>query len=1444
MYRNTGTGLVQDADWTAALIAVGVSFADADGNPTGYSLADVNADGRGDVLRSKAGAASRIVLSTGPLPDLLGWQATALGEATVVQYTPSTHFDHRDASGVYGLPLTLQYATSLTRYDGVGGAFASTFGYAKGHFDDGSYRGVSHSVVTDHTGVSTVGEYYVSGDLAGRPFQVDKVDAAGVLRRRETVSYFVTEPVTGVKQVKVANTDTFTYDDGASPTHVRVRRLYDGYLNPVDIFKDGNVDLSSDDIHEHYAYSSNLTVGFTSILSRFEVYDSAAQLVGRTVNLYDGQPEGVVTTGNLTRVISTVDSAGGTVARQFTYDTYGNPKSVQDEAGATTTFGYDASGTYRISTTDALGHAQQTERDARFGLPTAEVDINGNRVTLQYDGFARLVRETQPGDEASAFGTRSIVYSAFGAGQYALVRATELPGTANTLDNKLYYDGFGKVLSIQSEGSGGRTVEVDQSFDVSGAVLSRTLPYFVGDAPVQEQFSYDALGRSTRTTHPDGTAETAGYYGYVRVETDARGNLTRRTVDAFDRTVKIERSVGGIWQPTSYTYDSFGRLQRVVDAAANTTTLSYDLLGRKLTLSDPVLGNLHYSYDAAGRLLTQTDNTGRVSRFEYNALGEITKKTLGSGQVFTFEYGTSGANAVGQLVHAVDPAGDLRIAYDSRGNVTRRTRVTGGRTFVSQYTYDSLRRVRSIRYPDGYRILYQYDSSGLPYSVADSFGRAIVRNTSYTATGAIAQLLLGNNVQSNYGFDVGGHVLTADSSNSTGNHFQGDRYTYDAAGNVTSLVEFNSTEFSQHFTYDELNRLSSATSGEFSGYGTETYAYDVVGNLTRKGDLRLYYDGTVRSQATCVIEASLDDSSSGPRASPSHPCSIGWSSPNTQRVPGSHAHRSQVYRVRYDAYGNLSDKNSRHYLYDSEAHVTGIKEGSRNVEVNTLDAAGQRVVRWTEARETAFIDGLYETDSAQTRRHIPFGGGQIVATITSPGRAPLSAPASQLLTDVRNRAWPLSLGLAGSCFLGYLLLLLASRGHRLGFRIRFGLLAWELQRSLAFLMQRPVRWAFVVGLVLVQLLQQTSPVFAEQGGDASYPVDQFYYYHHDQVGNTKYISNFQGTVVGRREYSPFGEQLYSAGIDGPVMSDLSFGGHELDRTPNAELYHFNAREYDPVLGRFTSPDTVVPRSTPEALNRYVFNLNNPIRFADPTGHGFWDVVLGVVVGLVLVAATIVTLGVAGVLTGVILAVAIGAAIGATVAGIAAVVAAAVGAIDSFEQGLSLTLVGALIGGATGGAFATASAAYSAGATWIQQAVFGAFAGGALGSASGASAALINGDVDRVLLASLIGGAIGAAVGAVAGPTNLAKAFADAGNVGASTVGQIVATGKLVAAIAGTTAATFSLTFNGTAATLDYKRRLPQRVFNASLLGGAALALAGFIPAASSGGELAAAPGSL
>jgi hypothetical protein len=47
--------------------------------------------------------------------------------------------------------------------------------------------------------------------------------------------------------------------------------------------------------------------------------------------------------------------------------------------------------------------------------------------------------------------------------------------------------------------------------------------------------------------------------------------------------------------------------------------------------------------------------------------------------------------------------------------------------------------------------------------------------------------------------------------------------------------------------------------------------------------------------------------------------------------------------------------------------------------------------------------------------------------------------------------------------------------------------------------------------------------------------------------------------------------------------------------------YYNARWYDPALGRFAQADSIIPDGV-QGLDRYAYVNNNPMRYTDPTGH--------------------------------------------------------------------------------------------------------------------------------------------------------------------------------------------------------------------------------------------------
>ena len=105
----------------------------------------------------------------------------------------------------------------------------------------------------------------------------------------------------------------------------------------------------------------------------------------------------------------------------------------------------------------------------------------------------------------------------------------------------------------------------------------------------------------------------------------------------------------------------------------------------------------------------------------------------------------------------------------------------------------------------------------------------------------------------------------------------------------------------------------------------------------------------------------------------------------------------------------------------------------------------------------------------------------------------------------------------------------------------------------------------------------------------------------DHLGSTSVIADTSGASTGIMRYFPFG---LTRSTSGAIPTDEKFTGQRLDSTG---LYYYGARYYDANIGRFISPDTIVPHPyNPQSLNRYSYALNNPLKYIDPSGHDELD----------------------------------------------------------------------------------------------------------------------------------------------------------------------------------------------------------------------------------------------
>jgi RHS repeat-associated protein len=341
---------------------------------------------------------------------------------------------------------------------------------------------------------------------------------------------------------------------------------------------------------------------------------------------------------------------------------------------------------------------------------------------------------------------------------------------------------------------------------------------------------------------------------------------------------------------TKYSYNGLGDLTAVTQEGDPSSTpsnqwrirnFSYDSLSRLLTATNPESGTITYTYDDDGDVLTKTapapnqpvDSTATVTTtYTYDELNRVTYIRFSDGTYrggFTYDETVSNStsipvtNGIGRLTSSWEAWGGQGFSYDVMGRPIRVRRAVG-HSLDFFYTYNLDGSVKSLQYPSGRVLNYGYDSAGRAISAVDSNGTQYVLSATYTPTGALSGYVSGANAGFggiNHSFlynsrlqlcritawTTGSVPPSCDDSTNHGNLIDRSyNFAFGTAnnGNVLGITDYRDSSRSQSFTYDALNRLTSAQNAGtdcskilpdgHTEYWGNSYGYDAWGNLTNK----------------------------------------------------------------------------------------------------------------------------------------------------------------------------------------------------------------------------------------------------------------------------------------------------------------------------------------------------------------------------------------------------------------------------------------------------------------------------------------------------------------------------------------------------------------------------------------------------------------------------------
>ncbi len=772
------------------------------------------------------------------------------------------------------------------------------------------------------------------------------------------------------------------------------------------------------------------------------------------------------------------------------------------------------------------------------------------------------------------------------------------------------YDAKGNALTIRHKVVGAvkfvaNTLDIVTSFTYNAFAepLTATDPM----ARVTS-FTYDAKGNLTRITAPITTTVTSFLYnafGQVTQMTEPGGLITTYTYDApTGNLLKIARDPAATNATTQFTYDAVGNLTSAMDTVGSVTTFTYNDLNqlRKVVAPAPFLFETHLRYDANGNLLQGDKQATTGSPGALPGLGSVSAGDGWQSVVYAYD----ALDRVASIKNDLNQT--TRYAYDNTGNLTQ---LTDAKNQITRYTYDERDLVTQVTDPKNGITQYTLDANGNPLKIIDPATHAT--DFVYDA------------------FDRLTAITYADAAK--------DQFTYDKSSNVlshiTPIPATGTTFVTRTYAYDAMNRLISKT---IPGRVT-TYTYDVASRLTRAADpvatLVFAYDkfhrltsSTTTYPTTTALTQTYAYDKLNRRASYTYPAlspavgrMVTYQYDALSRLTSQTDLTGQSITLGYDALSRrtslgMANAVATTYGYDAASRLLSINASRSGAPIASAsyayDAIGNRLSQTigpVGGAKSFTYDALSQlTNASNPSTAFAYDG---VGNRTAAAGVNYTANTLNQYTQVGSSAYTYdkagNLLIDGTNTYTYdaenRVTKIVSGANTLLYT--YDGLGRRISRSLNGVITR----FYYDGLERVADRNAAGAIEASYlfgpGMDEVWQMQRApttYTYSHDGLGSPLALTDAAGSVLERYSYTEFGQPTVTNALTAATSSasfynnPILFTGREWE--PEAQVYYYRARYYNPVTGRFLSRD---PLGYVPDLNVYRYVRNNPGRWIDPSG---------------------------------------------------------------------------------------------------------------------------------------------------------------------------------------------------------------------------------------------------